>query len=206
MDHAGRVLQLSGHADQPGAEHDRAISFEHRRPHDGIGNGGLVFQRHEDDALGGARPLPHQHQAGDGDASARSHAGELLVAHDAAPVELAAQERHRMRLQRQMQMPIVLDHLLAEPHRRQRGIGLDLRHLDAREQRQIVLVARCAAARAPPTAPRAGRARASGRRRPPRGVPARRASAACAARDREWNRSPRRGRFRSSCRHLRKTR
>ncbi len=46
-----------------------------------------------------------------------------------------------MRLQRQMQVAIVLDHLLAEPHRRQRGIGLDLRHLDARKQRQIVLVA-----------------------------------------------------------------
>ncbi len=45
--------------------------------------------------------------------------GQKLVAHDAARVEIAAQERHRMRLQRQVQMAIVLDHLLARQHRRQ---------------------------------------------------------------------------------------
>ena len=47
---------------------------------------------------------------------------------DAARIEIGAQERHRMRLQRQMQMAIVLDHLLARRHRRQTRVGLELRH------------------------------------------------------------------------------
>ena len=46
-----------------------------------------------------------------------------------------------MRLQRQVQVAIVLDHVLAEPHRRQRDVGLEFRALHAREQRQVVLVA-----------------------------------------------------------------
>ena len=70
------------------------------------------------------------------------HLGQQLVPHDAARVEIGAQERHRMRLQRQMQVAIVLDHLLARQHRRQRDVRLELRHGDAREQRQVVLVAR----------------------------------------------------------------
>ena len=45
--------------------------------------------------------------------------GRQLVPDDAAGVEIGAQERHRMRLQRQMQVPVVLDHLLARQHRRQ---------------------------------------------------------------------------------------
>ena len=68
-------------------------------------------------------------------------AWKQLMAHDAARLEVGAQERHRMRLQRQVQMAIVLDHLLARRHRRQMHVGLHLRHRRAREQRQIVLVA-----------------------------------------------------------------
>ena len=92
-------------------------------------------------ALPVARPLTHQHDPADGDAPARLDGGKQLVAHDAARIEIAAQERHRMRLQRQMQMAIILDHLLARQHRRQMRVGLHLRHRSAREQRQIVLVA-----------------------------------------------------------------
>ena len=60
---------------------------------------------------------------------------------NAARGKIGAQEGYRMRLQRQMQAPIVLDHMLARQHRRQSRVGLQLRHGDAREQRQVVLVA-----------------------------------------------------------------
>ena len=68
-------------------------------------------------------------------------ARQLLVGHDPAHRKIAAQKRDRMRLQRQMQMPIILDHLLARGHFRQIDVRFELRHFDPRKQRQIVLVA-----------------------------------------------------------------
>jgi hypothetical protein len=47
----------------------------------------------------------------------------------------------RMRLERQMQMPIILDHLLAGRHRRQMRVGFELVHARAGKERKIVLVA-----------------------------------------------------------------
>ena len=141
MDDAGGILQFSGHGNEPRAENGGAEFLEDRRPDDHIGAGGFVFQRREDHAIGGARALAHQHEPADGDAAAGRQAGKLLVAQNIAPLEFAAQERHRMRLERQMQMPIILDHLLAGRHRRQMRVGLDLVHGRARKQRQIVLVA-----------------------------------------------------------------
>jgi hypothetical protein len=52
-----RSLQYRGH-------HRAAKFLEHLWPHDEIGDAGLVFERNEHDALGRARPLAHQHQAG----------------------------------------------------------------------------------------------------------------------------------------------
>ena len=46
-----------------------------------------------------------------------------------------------MRFEREMQMPVILHHLLAGRHRRQMRVGLDLVHRRARKQRKIVLVA-----------------------------------------------------------------
>ena len=46
-----------------------------------------------------------------------------------------------MRLERQMEVPIVLDHLLAEQHPRQVDVGLERRRGEMGEQRQVVLVA-----------------------------------------------------------------
>ncbi len=45
-------------------------ALERLRPDDDVGDARLVLERHEDDALGGAGPLAHQHEAGDGDALA----------------------------------------------------------------------------------------------------------------------------------------
>ena len=44
-------------------------------------------------------PLPHQHEAADGDAPAGREQGQQLGTHNAARTEIVAQERHRMRLQ-----------------------------------------------------------------------------------------------------------
>jgi hypothetical protein len=72
---AGRILQFAGHGDEPRAEDGGAEFFENRRPDDRIGAAGLVFQRRKDDAVGGARPLAHQHQPADGDAPAGRKTG-----------------------------------------------------------------------------------------------------------------------------------
>ena len=120
------------------------------------------------------------------------HAGQLLVAQDAARVEIGAQERHRMRLQRQMQMPVILDHMLAGQHRRQMRVGLDLRPWSRAQTAADRPCRRRGAARGSPRALRGGRGRASGTHPHPRAAPARRVASPCAARDRGWNRSPRR--------------
>ena len=58
---AGRILQFPGHGDEPSAE-DRGAEFFERSPaRRSIWRAGLVFQRHEDDAVRSARPLAHQH-------------------------------------------------------------------------------------------------------------------------------------------------
>ena len=46
-----------------------------------------------------AGPLTDQNDAADGHAPSRNERGQKLVAHDAARIEIGAQERHRMRLQ-----------------------------------------------------------------------------------------------------------
>ena len=142
MDDAGLVLQLAGRGDEARADDDRAQALERLRPDDEIGDARLVLQRHEDHALGGAGALAHQHQPGDGDALAALDAGERVGALDAARVEARAHEGDRMGLQRQRQTAVILDHMGAERHRRQLGVGLAVALRAAlREQRQIVLIA-----------------------------------------------------------------
>src|ERR1700760_2544295 len=68
MDDALLALQLAGHSDKTGAEHDRAQTFENLRPYNDVGDSGLILQRHEDDAARGTRSLTHEHEAGDHDA------------------------------------------------------------------------------------------------------------------------------------------
>ena len=63
------------------------------------------------------------------------------MAQNSAGFELAPYKRERMRLERQMQGAIVLDDVLARPHRRQRDVRFELVHAHASEQRQVVLVA-----------------------------------------------------------------
>ena len=55
---------------------------------------------------------------------------------DAAPVELLAEEGERVAAQRELDGAIILDHLAALGHRRQRDLGLDPARLGGGEQRQ----------------------------------------------------------------------
>ena len=70
-----------------------AQALERLRPDDDIGDARLVLERHEDDALGGAGALAHQHQARDGDALAAPDRGKRVGAQDAARGEARAHER-----------------------------------------------------------------------------------------------------------------
>ena len=62
------ALNVAFDQHQPRAHHLLAEALHHLRPHHDVGDAGFVLQRHEDDALGAARTLPHQHHAGAADA------------------------------------------------------------------------------------------------------------------------------------------
>ena len=57
----------AAHGEKTRRHHRAAVFVENFRPDDDVGDVGLVFERHEHDAFRRARPLPHQHEAGDGD-------------------------------------------------------------------------------------------------------------------------------------------
>ncbi len=103
MDHAAFALHrpIDGH--QPPADHFGAEALEQFRPHHDIGDAGLVLQRHEDDARRRARALPHQHQPRHARARAVAQAGQRLGFDRAPRRQFIAQQRARMRLQRQAQ-------------------------------------------------------------------------------------------------------
>ena len=138
MDDPVRGLHPAGHLDETGAQDEGAVAFEDLRPDDDVGGAGLVLDGHEDDALGRAGPLADQDEAGDRDPAARAQALQPFVGDDPQGLEVAAHEAHRMRLQRQRQEAIIVDHLLADRHRRQRRVGLGLQVAGRRllEQRQ----------------------------------------------------------------------
>ena len=64
VDDAAFLLHAPAHADIARAHHDRPEAFEDRRPHDDVGDAGLVLDRHEDHAVRRTRPLPHRHEPG----------------------------------------------------------------------------------------------------------------------------------------------
>ena len=109
-----------------------------------VGDAGLVFQRDEHHALGGAGALADQHDARHLAAttvagSHRFHAGD----HPAAG-QVVAQEGHRVTAQRQAGMAMILDHLAPDGHRAQSDGRLgELRWRCARlggdEERQVLV-------------------------------------------------------------------
>ncbi len=64
VDHQPLALHLAADPEQRGPEHDAPVLLEGLRPDHRVGDAGLVLQGGEDHALGAARTLAHQHQAG----------------------------------------------------------------------------------------------------------------------------------------------
>src|SRR6266567_1371139 len=124
VDDAGFLLHAPGRRDIARAEHDRPEALEGFRPDDDIGERGLVLDREKNDAVGRARPLAHGDEAGHANPLAGRGLAQRLVAQDAAAGKILAQEARRMRAQRQFQISIIVDDLLAERHRRETYVRL----------------------------------------------------------------------------------
>ena len=74
---------------------------------------GFVFQRHEGDAAGRTRPLLGDDQAGDADVLARCHIPQALCLHVAIAIQAVPDQEHRVPLQRQPDVLVVGDDILA---------------------------------------------------------------------------------------------
>ncbi len=86
---------------------------------DDVGDAGFVFEGEEDEPFGRARPLTRDDRAGHAHAPAGACAGQIARARHAARRERRADERHRMRPNRQPRAVVVGLHPLDERHRRQ---------------------------------------------------------------------------------------
>ena len=132
------ALDIALDQNEAGAHDLLAEALHHLRPHHDIGDAGFVLERHEDDALGAAGTLPHQHHAGTTDPAPVLVVTDVLAGHDAFARKHRPQELHRVALQRQPDGLIIGDHLLRQRHQRQRP-GILVRLLARRgnlEQRQ----------------------------------------------------------------------
>src|SRR5436309_987551 len=99
MDHAGFMLERTAYGDVARAEDDGAKTLESFRPHNDIGNGGLVLDGHEDDAACRSGSLANSDQAGDNGMLTRSPRAQLFIANDAALREIFAKAGCGMRAQ-----------------------------------------------------------------------------------------------------------
>ena len=92
MDDAGFLLQLPAHGDITRTHDDGTKALERLWPDDDVGDRGLVFDGHEDDAVGRARLLANGDEPGNADPRRGRQQAQLLVADDAASSEIGAQE------------------------------------------------------------------------------------------------------------------
>src|SRR5215470_11419791 len=110
LDPAAHEQELRGHD-------DAAVGLEDLRPDDDIHDPRLVLEGEEDDALRGPRPLPHEHQPGDGHAPVLETLVAMLATRDdAAPRQASTKEGAGMRLQRKPRRGVVFGHMLAGRH------------------------------------------------------------------------------------------
>ena len=118
MDDETGALQAAAHGKKSRCHHGAAVSFKDLRPDDEIGDVGLVFERHEYDALRGPWALAYQNQACDCDDRilCQSLVAKLRVADCAERCKSFAEEVNRMLFQRQSGRHIILNDVLAQRH------------------------------------------------------------------------------------------
>ena len=146
---------------------------------DDIGDGALVLDGHEDHALGGARALADGDQARHATRRAVARGAQRFVLDDVPAREVGAQERRRMRAQRQFEEAVVVDDFFARRHRDQCDVGLAM--VAACGTAADPHGRRCDRAPSPPRARRGATARASRKHRRRPAAPSRAATGPCAA-------------------------
>ena len=100
MDDFAGALDAAAHQQQTGAHHDGAEFLQHLPPHDDIAYAHFILEGYEDDPLGGARALAHQHDAGNRYEGAGLHGFEPEIVHHSFACAFLAQETHRMAFER----------------------------------------------------------------------------------------------------------
>ena len=100
------------------------MAFQHLWPDHRVADRELVLQREEDNALGRARPLPHQHDTRHRDGRTVAQGLELRRVRHLALSAQAAEELHGVRLQGEFQRLIIIHHMLGERHVRKHHISL----------------------------------------------------------------------------------
>ena len=143
MDDKSRPLQAAADGEETRRHHRSAVFFKGLWPDDDVGDVGLVLDRHEDNAFCRSRPLPDQHEAGDGDHRVLADliAAKLGIALGAERGEAFAEKTHRMLFQRQPGRHVIFHDVLAERHcrKRDRGFGKQFVAQMRRQERQCVL-------------------------------------------------------------------
>ncbi len=137
MDDKADPLQAAAHGEETRRHHGAAGFGKYLRPDNDVGDVGLILERHEHHAFRGARPLPHQDQAGDGDSLVLPQfiVTQRRVAQRAERVEAVAEEAHGMFFQRKPGRHVILDHVFAERHLGQ-GNGFFRKQFVAEMRRQ----------------------------------------------------------------------
>ncbi len=124
MDDVLVALDAPRNQDQARCHHHFAETFERLGPDDGVGHTCFVLDGHEHHALGAARPLTHEHNAGHTHERTIFQAPHVAARGDALRFELVAQKTHGMGFERQPQRLVVVDDVLGERHGGERDGGL----------------------------------------------------------------------------------
>ena len=100
MNDALLFLKQALDGNHAGAEHDAPIFLEYLWPNDDVGDSAFILQRHEDDAAGGSRALPHQNKTGDLHFAPGGMIAQPCSAQHTAAGQVVANERNRVCLER----------------------------------------------------------------------------------------------------------
>lgn len=92
VDDLALALDAAMDREHAGAEDHPSLLLEHVRPDDDIGAAGLVLDGDEQDALGGARHLPHQHETGGPEPASIPGPHRLGTGDDALVAQVPAEE------------------------------------------------------------------------------------------------------------------